>query len=127
MDEVIRASHDPDMLGDGARPHAEENQPPRTDFRDGNLRHHPSRALCQNFARASLAPVPAVGRDRERLGAHHLAPDPARQPEAVAADAPETGLIVVRRAKPTAGCGDDALGIGGLQSTAPSCPPSLVA
>ena len=54
MDEVIRASHDPDMLGDGARPHAEENQragtgPPRRTI-SGIIRRAPS-------ARTSRGPV----------------------------------------------------------------------
>ena len=53
--------------------------------------------------------------------------DPARQPEAVAADAAEAGLIVIRRAEPGSRDGDDALGVGGRHSTLPSCPPSVVA
>jgi hypothetical protein len=62
--------------------------------------HHGARALGQHLARAGLAPVPAVGRDRERLGPDHLAPDAAREAEAVAADAAQAGLIVVGRAEP---------------------------
>ena len=74
----------------------------------GDLEHHRPRRLGQRLARAGLAPVAAVGRDRHRLGAVELAPDPADQPEAVAADAPEARLVVVGRAEPAARGGDDA-------------------
>ena len=104
-------------------------------------------AFRQNLARARLAPIAAVGRDRERLWPHHLAPDAPGEAEAVTAHAPKAGLIVIRRAEPGARNGDDAGGIGGgsrasrcdalppvvscgnnvSHSTDPSWPPSLVA
>src|SRR5690606_6687115 len=75
---------------------------------------------------ACFAKIPAVGRDRERLRTDDLAPDPASESKAVAADALQAGLVVVRRAEPAARNGNDGLGIG-AQSTDPSCPPSFVA
>ncbi len=127
VEEGVGTGQDPDMLGDGAGLHAEEDQRAGTGLGGRHLDHHAPRALGQNLARPGLAPVAAVGRDRERLGADDLAPDAPRQPEAVAADAAQAGLVVVRRAEPGARDGDDARGIGGGHSTRPSCPPSLVA
>ena len=74
---------------------------------DRDLQHHLPRRLGERLAGAGLAPVAAVGRQRQRLGPIELAPDAAHQPEAVAADAPDARLVVVRRAEPAARGGDD--------------------
>ena len=119
------------MLGDGARLHAEEDQRAGTGLCRFHLDHHSTRAFGQNLAWPCLAPVPAVGWDWERLGAHHFAPDAACETEAVAAHAPKAGLIVIRRAEPGSRDGYDARGVGQCEglchSTPPSWPPSLVA
>jgi hypothetical protein len=107
--------------------HAEQDQCAGRGIDGCDFRHHAARALGQYLARAALAPVPAVGRDRERFGPHNLAPDATGQAEAVAADALQAGLVVVRGAEPGPGDGDHHSGIVGRHSTAPSCPPSLVA
>ena len=54
-----------------------------------------------------------------RLGAHHLAPDPTREAEAIAADTAQAGLIVVGRAKPAPRGGNHGVGIGRDHSTTP--------
>ena len=76
--------------------------------------------LGERLARAGLAPVAAVGRDRHRLGSVEVAPDPADEAEAVAADAADARLVVVGRAEPTARRGDDPLRIGRRHSTSPA-------
>ena len=127
MEEGGGPGQDPDMLGDGAGLHAEEDQRAGACLGGRHLDHHAPRALGQHLAQAGLAPVPAVGRDRERLGADDLAPDAPRQPEAIAADTAQAGLIMIRRSEPGPRNGDDVLGISGVHSTDPSCPPSFVA
>ena len=119
------------MLGDIARRHAEQDQRAGTSVSRCDFRHHALRALCQHFARAGFAPVAAVGWDGERLGANDLTPDPACQPEAVAANAAKAGLIVIWGPEPGPRDGDDTRGVGAgsnvVHSTPPSCPPSFVA
>jgi hypothetical protein len=115
------------MLGDGARCHAEQDQRAGPGLGGGDFRHHLARTLGQHLARAGLAPVPAVGRDGKRLVADNLAPDAARQAKAIAADPAQAGLIVVGRAEPAAGGGDDQGGISAIHSTFPSWPPSWLA
>jgi len=127
VEELVRSSEDPDMLRDGAGLHAKEDQRARNNIRSGDLRHHAPSPIRKNLARAGLAPVAAVGRDRERFRADDLTPDAPGEPKAIASDALETGLVVIRRAEPGPRDGYDVLRIYGLQSTAPSCPPSLVA
>ena len=124
MDEAVGCGQDPDVFGDGARHHAEQDQRAGWGIGGCDLRHHRSRAFGQNLTRAALAPVPTVGRDRERFRPHHLAPDATGQTEAVTTDALDAGLVVVGRAKPGPRDGDDRVGIGSGHSTAPSCPPS---
>ena len=79
VDEAGGCGQDPDMLGDGARSHPEQDQ--RSGW--GNfgfyLLHHRPRAFSQNLARPGLAPIPAVGRDREWLIPDDFAPDAARE------------------------------------------------
>src|SRR5690606_15782905 len=82
---------------------------------------------AQHLARAGLAPVAAVGRDRERLRTDEFAPDAAGEAEAVAADAAQAGLVVIGRAEPGSRRRDHPVRIGRDHSTLPSCPPSLVA
>ncbi len=134
------------MFGDGAGHHPEEQKRSGCDLRRRDLDHHGPRAIYQNFARGDLAPVPGIRRDRERFGADNLAPDAAGKAEAIAADALEARLVVVRRAEPGPRYGDDALGIRAgshasqcdalppvvsvgnvVHSTPPLCPPSFVA
>jgi hypothetical protein len=115
------------MLGDGAGGHPEQDQRAGTSFRWGDSRHHRARALGQHLARPGLTPVPAVGRDRERLIAHHLAPDATGEAEAIATDPAQAGLIVVGRTEPAARGGNDKGGIGGYHRTAPSWLPSWLA
>ena len=55
----------------------------------------------------ALGPARGVRRRRLGLGAHHVAPDTAQKPEAVAADALERGLMAIGRADPAARRGDD--------------------
>ena len=100
VEEAVGAGHDSDMLRDGARPHAEEDQRAGTGLARSDLRHHPASTVGQNFARTGVAPVPTVGRIGKRLGADDLAPDATRKPEAIAAEAEEAGLVVVGRAEP---------------------------
>jgi hypothetical protein len=127
MEEGVGPGEDPDMLGDRAGLHAKEHQRSGNGRRRFHLDHHTSRAVGENLARARLAPVPAVGRDPERLGADDLAPDAPGETEAVAANATQARLVVVRCAEPGSRNGDDAGGIGGGHNTDPSCPPSFVA
>ena len=76
------------MLGDGAGAHPEQDQRAGRERRStGDSSITAPRRLGEQLARAGLAPVAAVGRDRHRLGPVELAPDPADEPEAVAADA----------------------------------------
>ena len=107
------------VLGDGAGAHPEQDQRAGREVGHRDLEHHAARRLGERLARAGLAPVAAVGRQRQRLGAVELAPDAAHQPEAVAADALDARLVVVGRAEPAARGGDDAAGIGGDHSTSP--------
>lgn len=100
VEEGAGAREDPDMLGDRAGLHAEEDQRTGSGVGGRHLDHHASRAVGQHLARASLAPVAAVGRDRERLGADDLAPDAAGEAKAVTADAAQARLVVIRRAEP---------------------------
>ena len=100
MEEAVGAGQNPDMLGDGAGPHAEEDQRAGTGIGRRDLGHNAPRALGEDLARTGLAPVAAVGRDRERLWPDDLAPDAPGKPEAVTADAPQARLIVIRRAEP---------------------------
>lgn len=115
------------MFGDGARFHPKEDQRAGTGIGRSDLGHHVARAFGQHLARARLAPVAAVGRDRERLGADNLAPDAPGEPEAIAADALEARLVVIGRAEPGSGGGDDLAGRSRFHNTAPSWPPSFVA
>ena len=55
----------------------------------------------------AFGPVARVGGERLRLGAVELAPDAADEADAVGADAADAGLVVVGRAEPGAGEGDD--------------------
>ncbi len=107
------------MLGDGARCHAEQDQRAGSKVGQRKLGHHAPRAFCQNLARASLAPIAAIGRNRKGFSPDHLTPDAAREAKAIATDAAQTGLIVVRRAEPGAGHGDDEIGISGGHRTFP--------
>ena len=77
---------------------------PGADLRQGYLDHHGPRAISQNLADTRLAPVAAVRRDRLPFGPNQVAPDPARKAKAIAADAAQARLIMVRRAQPCA-CG----------------------
>ena len=79
MDETVGGGQDPDMLGDGAGCHPEEDERTRPGLGRGDFRHHLARAFSQNLARPSLAPIPAVGRDREWLIPDDFAPDAARE------------------------------------------------
>ena len=85
------------------------------------------RAFGQHFSRSGFAPIPAIGWDREWLVADHLAPDATREAEAITTDATQAGLIMVGRAKPTAGGGDNQDGISAIHRTFPSWPPSWLA
>ena len=76
MDESVRPGQDAHMLRDGARGHAEQDQRAGTGRRWFHFDHHAARAVRQHLARAGLASIAAIGRDRERLGSHHVAPDP---------------------------------------------------
>jgi len=78
------------------------DQPARRDYLDGDR--------LQSLARTGLTPIPAIGRDWERFGADHLTPDAARQTEAVAANAPEARLVMIRRAEPGSRNGDHPFG-----------------
>ncbi len=109
VEEDVGAGEDPNMLGNGSGLHAKEDQRARTGVSRCDFRHHMPRALCQNFARAGLAPIPAIWRNRERLWPDDLAPDAARQPKTVAANAPKAGLVVIRRAQPGPRYLDNAL------------------
>ena len=93
--------------------HAEQDQRAGTGSPTGTLDQEAARGLGENFARAGLAPVAGVGRQRGRLGAVQRAPDAAREAEAIAAGAERAGLMPIGRADPVAGDGDDARGIGG--------------
>jgi hypothetical protein len=83
--------------------------------------------IRQHLARPGLAPIPAIGRDREWLIADHVPPHPACEAKAIAADPAQAGLIVIGRAEPCPRCGDNEGGIGGYHSTFPSWPPSWLA
>src|SRR5690606_22955299 len=127
MEEDVGTGQDADMLGNGAGHHAEQDQRAGWDIGGCDFWHHAARALGKNLARAAFAPIPTIGRDRERLWPDNLAPDSAGQTKAIAADALEARLIVVGRAEPGTRGGDDGVGIGSGHSTAPSWPPSVVA
>ena len=127
MNETIGTGQDPDMLGDSAGGHAEKDKCAGPSFGGHDFRHHLARTVCQHFSRPDLAPIPAVGRYGEWLVADNLAPNAAREAQTVTADTAQTGLIVVGRAEPIAGSGDNDCWIGGLHSTFPSWPPSLLA
>ncbi len=86
-----------------------------------------ARPIGQHLARPGLAPVPAVGRDRERLGPDHLAPDTAREAEAVAADPAQAGLVVIGRAEPGPRNGDDKGGISEARSQHRPLVPAVLA
>ena len=103
---------DADMLGNGAWLHAKQEQRAGWGISHWHFDHHPARALSQYLARTALAPVTAIGWDRKGLRPHHLAPDAARQPEAVAADPAQACLVVVGRAAPAARRRDDDGRIG---------------
>ena len=117
MDETVRCGQDPDMLGDGARrssapTHPEQDQRAGAGLCGSDFWHHLARAFCQNFSWAGFAPIPAIGWDRERLVAYHLAPNPAREAKTIAADPAQAGLIVIGRAEPASRCGNDQGRIG---------------
>jgi len=96
------------MLGNGAGLHAKEDQRAGTSLRSCDFRHHAPSTLGQHFARAGLAPIPAIRRDRERFWPDDLTPDAPGEPKAIAANALETGLVVIRRAEPSARRSHDA-------------------
>ena len=86
--------------------------------------------LTQELKAAATAQVDAASKStalKQTLDQLVAATDAAREAEAIAADTAQAGLVVVGRAEPGSGSGDDTGGIGGLHSTAPSWPPSLVA
>jgi hypothetical protein len=118
MDEAVGLRDDAAVLGDGARAHPKEQQ--RAGHDVDHFDHHPPRRLGERLARACLAPVAAVGRDRHRLGPVELAPDPAHEAEAVAADAADARLVVVGRAEPAARRGDHLLGVCRSHITSPA-------
>ena len=110
----------PQCLATAPVAHPEQDQRAGRELGRRPLEHHRPGRLGERLARAGLAPVAAVGRDRHRLGSVELAPDPADQAEAVAADAADARLVVVGRAEPDARRGDDPLRIGGSHSTSPA-------
>ena len=56
MQKGVGAGEDPDMLGDGAGLHAEEDQRAGTGLYGRHLDHHAPRAIDQHLARSGLAP-----------------------------------------------------------------------
>ncbi len=64
--------------------------------------------LEQGLAAAAFRPVARVGGERLRFAVMELAPDAADEADAIGADALEARLMVVGRAEPFAGEGDDA-------------------
>ena len=86
VDETVGSGQDPDMLGDGAWSHPEQDKRagPRLCGRD--FLHHLARAFCQHLAGASLAPIPTVRWDRKWFIPDDFAPDTPRKAEAIAAD-----------------------------------------
>ena len=118
---------DPGRVGVGGGLHGEHGRGAERRASGGDqLDLHRDRPRGSHLG-AHLQGGPLARRDRERLGADDLAPDAPREPEAIAADAPKAGLVVIGRAKPGPRDGDDARGIGGGHSTDPSWPPSFVA
>jgi hypothetical protein len=101
-----------------------EKQHPRREARRIRRQHDPRRGLVEHLDTADLSPVARIGRHLERLFAHHLAPDTAREAEAVTAHAAQARLVVVGRAQPEARYGDHARGIGSLHSASPVFEPS---
>src|SRR4051794_12348577 len=75
-----------------------------------NLDEMPPRGLDERVVAARLGPVRRVRRRRRPLLAYDGAPNPAQQPETVATDALERGLMMVGRADPAPRLCDDALG-----------------
>ena len=71
------------MLGDGARGYAKQDQRAGLGLGRRDFWHHSARTLGQHLARPSLAPVPATGRNWERLIANYLTPNAAREAEAM--------------------------------------------
>lgn len=101
VDETVRSGQDPDVLGDGARCHPEQDQSAGAGISRADFRHHLARAVSQNLAGSGFTPIPAVGRDQKWFIPNNFAPDAARQPETITADAAQAGLIMVRRAEPS--------------------------
>ena len=95
------------MFGNGARSHPEQDKRAGPGVRGRDFWHHPARAFGQHLAGPGLAPIPAVGRNGERFVADNFPPDTAREAEAIAADAAQAGLIVVRGPQPRPRDGDD--------------------
>jgi len=100
VEELVRRCQNPDMLGNGARAHAEKEEIAGLAGLDRNGQHQTRGPFGEDLALPGLAPIPAVGRDWEWLGPDNLAPDTAREAEAVAADPAQAGLVMVGRAEP---------------------------
>jgi hypothetical protein len=101
LEEGDGAGEYPDMLGDSARHHPEEDQCTGRRIGCCDLRHHRPRPVGQHLARADLAPIAAVRRDRERLPPDDLAPDAASEAKAIAAHPAQAGLQTPARARIT--------------------------
>ena len=95
MHEAIIIRDDPDMFGDGVRPHAKQNEVARSSIRGFNLAHHASGTVCEHFMRPGFTPVPAVRRNRKRLGSYKFAPESSHQSKAVASDPAKACLLMV--------------------------------
>ena len=72
----------------------------------------PPRHGKQRLRPGDVAPIAGIGRQRLRLIAEKLAPQPADQPKAVTANTFETRLMVIGRADPAAGRGNNLLARG---------------
>lgn len=118
VEEGVGLGEDPDMLGDGAGHHPEQDQRTGWGIGRGDFRHHRPRSFGHHLARAGSRPNPGCRAGSETARPHHLAPDTARETKAIAADPAQTGLVVIGRAQPGPRDGDDASRIGGLHSTA---------
>ena len=74
------------VLGNGLGPHSKQHHVAKL-CRTFNFDHAACAAIAQNLLCPYLAPIGGIGRQARRLQAHHITPDPAQKPEAIAAHA----------------------------------------
>ena len=107
VDHRSGAGHDRDVLGDGVRAIAEDEDIAGHGGTDVALDEMAACGGEYGLCAGGLTPVTSVGRHRLGFAAVQRAPYAANEAEAVRADAAHARLMMIRRAKPAPRLGDD--------------------